>query len=128
MAGGAGIVGSDTGIGVHGKRKVAVDEIDLSGVDVIFNDALIGGGEKLFASGALKIAENFHGDRRVLGAEGLGGVDVGDAIDGDGLRGSGGSCGVLAIGRRGKEERTRDGKGGGQAKSGKRPAIHRFLR
>ena len=43
--------------------------------DVIVDQRLIGGLEELFACGALKVAVNFHGDRRKLGTECIMGIN-----------------------------------------------------
>src|SRR5208337_3693777 len=81
---GTGVAGSNAGVGVHGQGKITVDEINLASADVVVHDLFRGGDEELLARGALKIAEDFHDNRGVLRAKGLGRIDVVDAVDGDG--------------------------------------------
>src|SRR5208337_3266787 len=84
VRGGAGVTGSHAGVGMHGQGKIAMDEIDLAGVDVIVHDLLRGGGVELLARWALEVAEDFHDNWGVLGAESFGRIDVVHAVDGDG--------------------------------------------
>src|SRR6267378_4846496 len=69
LGGGASIARGYPRMRVYGERKIPVNQIDLATGDVIIHEPAIGGGKERLACRALKIAEDFHGDRRVLRAE-----------------------------------------------------------
>src|SRR5438132_3854504 len=64
---------------MHRQRKIAMDQINLIGVDVVVHQLLISGLKELLAGRALKIAEHFHGNRRILRTERLVWIDVREA-------------------------------------------------
>ena len=74
---GASVARGNARMRVHGKREIAMDQVDLARADVVVHQPAIGGGKECLASRALKIAEDFHCYGGVLRAEGFVGIDVG---------------------------------------------------
>ena len=64
---------------MHGQRKIAMNQINLAGGDVIVHELAIGVEKERLARWALVIAEDFHDHRRVLRAKSLVRINVGDA-------------------------------------------------
>src|SRR5438445_13837201 len=66
LCSGASVARRNPRVRVHSKRKSAVDQVELAAADVIVHQPAIGGGKESLASWTLVVAQEFHGDRRVL--------------------------------------------------------------
>jgi hypothetical protein len=65
---------------MHGQGKIAMNQIDLPGGDIVVHQLPVGGHEKRFARGALKIAKYFQHNGSALRAKGFVRIDVVHAI------------------------------------------------
>src|SRR5215467_198039 len=81
-----GITCGDSRVGVHGKWKIAMNQINLARADVVVHEQTVGSGVKRLASRTLIIAELFHNHRGVLRAKGFVGINVLKPIRGLGYR------------------------------------------
>jgi hypothetical protein len=117
-------------------------QVYFSGADVVLHDLLRGVQKELLAGRALKIAVDFDDHGSCLGAEGLGWVDVRNAIYGDAGCGDGWrlrrfrDCGFLRrrrgclrllVRRRREQQSAKGDQGKNAGRDNWKTAIHRFL-
>src|SRR6266704_2398668 len=79
LCGSASVARRHTRIGVHRERKIAVNQENLAGADVIVHELAIGGGEQGFAGRALEVAKDLHRYWSTLRAKSLVRINVGDS-------------------------------------------------
>src|SRR5712692_2390003 len=78
LCGSASVARRHTRIGVHRERKIAMNQVNLAGADVIVHKLAIGGGEKGFAGRTLEVAKDFHRYWGALRTKSLVRINVGD--------------------------------------------------
>src|SRR5437867_12727226 len=73
---GASIASGHAGVGVRREREITMNQINLSGADVVVHEQSVGGGVERPACRTLVVTELFHDHRRVFRAKGLVRIDV----------------------------------------------------